>query len=539
MLSPLLSLLLAGAGTGPPRSAPPTAAAPPPARTCALVLSTNDTHGHLLPSAPSALGGREVGGAAVVAAYFDSAEAASDCPVFLFSAGDVMQGTPISSLLDGRSTIAVFDRMGYDAAAVGNHEFDWGVDTLRARVRQASFPFLGANIFVKGTDRHPSWVRPWTLVERGGVRIGVVGVTTRSTPETTMPAHVSGLEFRSLSAAIDRYVPELHAKGADFVVVLLHAGGFCRTHGTENCHGEAIDALRATTSSWDYAITGHTHSLIRTRIRGRPVVQSWANATALAEARLTRAGPDSVDARILRVRTAWPDAVTPDSAVGALVDRFRARVAERVKRPVAVLAEPLRKTGRDAEYGLGDLIADAQRDATGTQVAIMNNGGIRRSLPAGQVSYGELFEVQPFGNTLVRMRVTGRTLRRTLERALEADGPHAHVSGITVCYRPGAPDGRRIRSIVLDGDGPVRPDSTYTLTANAFMATGGAGFSMLEDVRSTTPTGIVDLDALVRYLRGFSGAVRAPEPDRWAPVGTPAAAVCPATAGTAAGGRSP
>jgi len=526
VLSLLLSLVLAGAGTGPPAPAPPAAAGRSAAPTCALVLSTNDTHGHLLPSTPSALGGREVGGAAVVAAYFDSAEAATPCPAFRFSAGDVMQGTPISNLLNGRSTIAVFDRMGYDAAAVGNHEFDWGVDTLRARIRQAGFPFLGANIYVQGTDRHPTWVRPWTMVERGGVRIGVVGVTTRSTPETTMPAHVSDLEFRSLSAAIDLYVPEMHAKGADFVVVLLHAGGFCDRHGTGSCHGEAIDALRATTSRWDYAITGHTHSLIRTRIRGRPVVQSWSNATALGEARLTRVGPDSVAAELPGVRTAWPDSVTPDSAVGALVDRYEAQVAERVKQPVATLAEPLRKAGRDAEYGLGDLIADAQRDATGTQVAIMNNGGIRRSLPAGRVTYGDLFQLQPFGNTLVRMRVTGRTLRRALEHALEADGPHAHVSGITVCYAPDAPDGRRIRSIVLDGHGPVRPDSVYSLTANNFMATGGAGFSMLEDARSTTSTGIVDLDALVRYLRGFSGPVHAPEADRWAPAGSAAAEAC-------------
>jgi 2',3'-cyclic-nucleotide 2'-phosphodiesterase (5'-nucleotidase family) len=498
------------------------------------VLSTNDTHGHLLPSNRSVLHGRRVGGSAVVAAYFEHAAGSTDCPAFRFSAGDVMQGTPISNLFDGRSTIAVFNRMGYDAAAIGNHEFDWGVDTLRARIRQADFPFLGANIYIRGTDRHPPWARPWIVVERGGVRIGVVGVTTRSTPETTMPANVEGLDFRSLSASIDRYVPEVRARGVDFVVVLLHAGGFCHEHGTESCRGEAIDALRATRSSWDYAVTGHTHSLIRTRVRGRPVVQSWANGTAVGEGHLTRVGPDSVAAELPGVRTTWSDSVTPDPAVARLVERYRTRVAGRSRRPVATLAEPLRKRGSDSEYGLGDLIADAQRDATGTQVAIMNNGGIRRSLPAGRVTYGDLFEVEPFGNALVRLRLTGRTLRRTLEHALEADGPHAHVSGIRVCYEPGAPRGRRIRSMVLDGGALVRPDSTYSVTVNDFMAGGGAGFSMLEAATTSTRTGIIDLDALVRYLSAERGPVRAPTPDRWTRADGSAASRC-----IAAGGASP
>lgn len=527
MLSLLAALLLAATGAGGPPAAP--------AQPCALILSTNDTHGHLLPSKPAWFHHRKVGGVALIEAYFRRAMAATDCPAFIFSAGDVMQGTPVSNFLNGRSTIAVFDSMGYDAASFGNHEFDWGIDTLRARLRQADFPFLGANIFVKGTDRHPSWARPYAIVERGGVRIGVVGVTTRSTPWTTMPSNVSSLEFRSLSAALDRYVPVVRSRGVDFVVVVLHAGGFCKDHGRD-CHGEAIDALRATHSRWDYAITGHTHTLIQTRIRGRPVVQSYANAVALGEGRLTRVSPDSVDAKLLRVQTAWPDSVRPDPAIAALVGRYESRVAAQARRPVATLAVALPKTGSDAEYALGDLIADAQRAATRTQIAIMNNGGIRRSLPAGPVTYGQLFELQPFGNTLVRMDVTGRTLRSALAHALVTDGPHAHVSGLTVCYEPDAARGRRIRSLILAGGEPVRPDSTYSLTVNDFMATGGAGFSMLGHARSSTNTGITDLEALIRYLQHRPQPVRAPVPDRWVSLARLGGSQCSPAGRTGTGG---
>jgi 2',3'-cyclic-nucleotide 2'-phosphodiesterase (5'-nucleotidase family) len=510
-----------------PATAPhPSRAAPPP--TCALILSTSDTHGHLLPWKPAWAHGRELGGAARLEGYFRRDEAASPCPAFRFSAGDLMQGTPISNLSAGRSTIAAFDSMGYDAAAVGNHEFDWGIDTLVARVRQARFPFLGANIYVRGTGRHPAWDRPWTVIERGGVRVGVVGVTTRSTPVTTTPAHVANLEFRSLAAAIDRYVPELRSRGVDFVVVLLHAGGVCSDHGRD-CDGEALDALQATRSHWDYAIAGHTHTLIRTRVRGRPVVQSYANGTAYARERLTLRGTDSVDAGLPVVTTAWPGGARPDPAVARVVDRFESRVAERARRRVATLAAPLPKGSRGAEYALGDLVADAQRSATGAEIAIMNDGGLRASLPAGPVTYGELFELQPFGNGLVRLRLSGRLLRRTLEHALEEDGPHAHVSGLTVCYEPTAPAGRRIRALRLDDGGLVRPDSTYSVAVNDFMAAGGSGFSMLREAPFADRTGVLDLDALVAYLGDLPQPVRPPATGRWRSEGA-AANGCPVLA---------
>ncbi len=532
-------LLLGGlGGAAIPSTVPTFPSRGATAPTCALILSTNDTHGHLLPAKPSWAHGREVGGAAALAGWLGRERRGSACPAFLFSAGDLMQGTAISNLLAGRPVIEVFDAMGYDAAAVGNHEFDWGLDTLWARMAEARFPFLAANVYLKGSGRHPEWVRPWTIIDRGGVRVGVVGVTTRSTPWTTRPSVVADLEFRNLAEAIDRSVPEVRARGADFVVVLLHAGGFC-SRGERECRGEAIDALRATRSRWDYAITGHTHSLIRTRIRGRPVVQSWSNGLAFGEERLTRVGRDSVSAQLPAVRTPWTDGAEPDARVAALVDRSRTEVEARASAPVARLAAPLRRAGRGVEYGLGDLVADAQRAATGTQVAIMNSGGIRASLPAGPVSYGDLLEVQPFGNTLVRLEVTGASLRRALDQALEADGPHAHLSGLRACYDPAVGASGRVLGLVLEDGTPVAPRATYTLTVNDFMADGGAGFSSLASPIESTPTGITDLEALVSYLRGRPQPVTAPAPDRWVrAVGPPGRAAAREDPG-GAGGADP
>ncbi|MDX1579820.1 MAG: metallophosphatase, partial [Gemmatimonadota bacterium] len=274
---------------------------------CARVFSTNDTHGRLFPAEYPWSEGRLVGGSAVMAGYVREArEAEPDCPLFVASGGDMMQGTLISNLKDGASTIRLFNAIGYDVAAIGNHEFDWGIAVLEQRMAQADFPMLGANIYVEGTDEHPEWARPWAIVEKNGVRVGFVGATTRSTPVTTRPANVTGLEFRSIAEALDRYIPEVRAAGADFVVAVMHEGGFC-DEGV--CRGEAIEALEAATVRFDYAVTGHTHSRIATRIHGAPVVQSYANSTAYGLGRLERAPGGQVRAELLGVRPTFADEV--------------------------------------------------------------------------------------------------------------------------------------------------------------------------------------------------------------------------------------
>lgn len=480
---------------------------------CAVIISTNDSHGQLLPRAPIWAQGREVGGAAALAAHFDTVRAYSDaCPVFVFSAGDMMQGTPISNFTDGESTIAAMNRIGYDAAAIGNHEFDWGIDVLRQRIEQASFPLLGANIYLKGTDHHPEWATPYAVVERDGVRIGVVGATTKSTPITTLPSNVADLEFRSIAEAFDRYIPEVRARGVDFMVVTMHAGGICRGDGS--CLGEAISELQATNASYDYAITGHVHSSpIRTEIRQAPVAQGLPYTAGFTIGKLERDSGGAVRRRFLETRVSYVDEVNPDSSLSALVTRYATIVADRSERPIATLATPLAKSGR--EYPLGRLIADAQRSATRAQVAMMNNGGIRQGLREGPVTYGQLFEVQPFQNTLVRLRLRGSDLLAALEHALRHAFPTAHLSGLTVHYDPRAPAGSRVVEARLDDGSPIERDSAYSVAVISFMYEGGDGFSVLGSAEDVEMTGISDLDALIAYVASLPQPVEAPGEDRW------------------------
>jgi 5'-nucleotidase len=179
-----------------------------------------------------------------------------------------------------------------------------------------------------------------------------------------------------------------------------------------------------------------------------------------------------------------------------------------MSRPVAPIAEPLRRSGR--EYALGNLIADAQRAAGKADFAVMNNGGIRADLQAGEATYGSLFEIQPFGNTLYRLTVLGRDLRKYLEQLVARDQTNAHVSGLSLVYAPAKPAGARLVTVTMANGQPLRDDATYTMVLTNFLIGGGDGLGISEDAIKTEPLGMTDIDALISYIRAQPQPLRVP-----------------------------
>lgn len=487
------------------------------------VIGTNDFHGSLEPTTPSFARGREIGGAAAIAAHFARSRA-TDRPTILIDAGDVMQGSLASNLSEGRATVDYYNQVGYAAAALGNHEFDWGIETLRERIRDARFAWLGANVFVKGTDTLPSWVQPTAMrtlacappASCDSVRVGIIGIATQETPSVTVPSNVASLDFGDEAAAIDRWVPRLRAAGADFVIVTAHSGAFCDAPNfSSGCEGDIVDVAGRVRSRPDLIVSGHTHSRVNAVVNGIPIVQAFSGGSGFSVVDLERVSADSVAARTVDQPTTYVDAVEPDTVVAALVRRYVEAVGPRINEVVTFLSTPLTREGD--EYSLGNIIADAQRAATGTQVAIMNNGGIRTELLGGPVRYGDLFRVQPFANTLVTIELTGEQLIRAIDHGVDDSG--IHVSGVTATVDRAAPAGRRVSNARLDNGAAITPAGRYTVTVNHFMAEGGSGFTMLPQGRNLRRTGIVDLDALVTYLRARPQPLVPPAPDRLRPIG--------------------
>src|SRR2546422_2014031 len=288
----------------PARAAARAAFAPAPVAvstvdsTLLRVLAISDLHGQLEPRVWDWSQGRPVGGVAALRPWLDSLARTCGCASVRLDAGDEMQGTALSNATYGRGTIDAMNRIGIDAAAIGNHEFDWSVDTLRARMGEAKYPFLSANITNSAGTARPDWATPWKLITKSGVRIAVIGVTTTETPTSTAARNIQGLTFGDGAQAIKRYLPEARA-AADFVIVVAHAGAMCDSSAgggnMVSCRGEIIDlAQQLDSGTVDLIVAGHTHLRVNTVVHGIPIIDAQFRARASFIVDFVRAGGSRV-----------------------------------------------------------------------------------------------------------------------------------------------------------------------------------------------------------------------------------------------------
>ncbi|MFO7171447.1 MAG: 5'-nucleotidase C-terminal domain-containing protein [Bacillota bacterium] len=481
------------------------------------ILAINDFHGQLGPG--RTVDGRPVGSAPVLAAYLKAREALLPQGTLLVHAGDAVGASPpISALLQDEPTIEFLNYMGFDVGTVGNHEFDEGVAELLRLVRGgrhpktgyfpgAAFPYTVANV-VDAETGDPI-LPPYVVKAVNGVRLGFIGVVTPETPTIVTPTGVAGLAFLDPAEAVNRWVPELKRQGVRAIVVLAHLGNDPAV--PDEIVGPVADLARLVDDEVDIIISGHTHSYIDGWVDGKLIVQAYSYGTAFADVDLT-VDPITGDVLVAtaEVVTTWADEVTPDPGVQALVDGYQEKVAPLVERQVAVAETPITREASPAgESALGNLIADAQRWKMGTDFAFMNPGGIRADLDAGPITWGELYAVQPFGNDLVKMTLTGEQIYRLLNQQWqEGRTRFLQISGLTYTYDESRPWGDRILEVRLPDGRPIDREARYTVTVNSFLAAGGDNFTVLTEGTDRV-VGPVDLDALVEYLEQMGGPVTA------------------------------
>lgn len=533
------------------------------------LIAFNDLHGHLLPGeltiavphptdAVRTLAVRS-GGAAFLATRI--AELRREQPAsVVISTGDLVGASPlVSALFRDEPTIEAMNEIGVDVNAVGNHEFDQGVAELRrlvaggcastprgdlatcahpaGRYEGARFPFLAANV----VDRDGRTLfAPYFVKTLDGVRVGFIGAVTRATPGIVMPRGIAGWRFLDEAATLNRYARELRAQGVRAIVALVHEGGET-AGGIDDCvnpRGEIFDIVRKLDEAIDVVLTAHTHRAYNCTIDGRVVIQgaSFGRLVSVVDLEIDRAGGDVIRARARNlpvpndrnddpaVLAAFPP-LQPSPRVAALVAHYAERAAPLAERPIGRIAAAFtRRPAESGDHAAGRLIADAHLTATrvhGAQIAFTNPGGIRTDLapraPNGTVTYGDLFAMQPFGNTLVTMTLTGAQLERIIEAQWRRDGERVLFLqpsiGFTYAWSAERQHGARIvpGSLQLHGR-PVRPDDHYRITVNSFLAAGGDGFRHFREGRDRVG-GPLDIDALAEFIRARSAdAPLAPDP---------------------------
>ena len=458
------------------------------------VLATADLHGALLPKVRETDGGRASGGAAALAGMMDSLAADCACATLRLDAGDAMQGTVSTNITRGRAMVEVLNRLGIAATALSEHDFAWSQDTLRRRMSEARYAWLAANVFDSATGRRPDWIVPFRIVDIGGLKVAVVGYITAETKTSVKPQLTAGLRFGEGALAIHDVLTEVRALRPDLTVLLAHAGAACTG---PVCTGEVIRLADAVEShTLDLLIAGHTQRIVNTRVANIAIVEAGAEGSALVVADVVKTPAGGREVRT-RIEPVSPDRVQVDAEMEAVVESFRRRADSITSRVVATMKFPLTRVG---DQRLGSMIAEARRNVLRADVGFVGDGAIRADLPAGPVTYGQLFEVQPSQNSLVKVTLTGKQLRKMLEHALDGGSPAAHVAGATVRYDPRRPAGRRVREVEVGRGGKLQPDADYTIAIDDFLAAGGDGYAMLAGLPSE-PGAMLDVEGVLTYLR--------------------------------------
>jgi 5'-nucleotidase len=543
----LLLLTMSAAAFAGPSAANP--AKPRPAVQVQL-LGINDFHGQLQPATGSngRIGATNAGGAEYLATHIKALEATNP-NTLVVSAGDLIGASPlISALFHDEPTIESMNLMGLDYNGVGNHEFDEGAEELLRMqfggchpvdgcqdgdpFEGAQFQFLAAN--VEWSNNHKTIFPAYKVRSFGGAKIAFIGMTLESTPSIVTPAGVAGLTFRDETETVNALIPALKSKGIEAVVVLLHEGGSTATNvfnettinTCDNPVGPVVDITRALDPEVDVVVTGHTNWAVNCVIDGKIMTGARNIGRVVTDLDLTLDGATGEVIGAMVNNRIMTQNVPKDAAQTALITKYDTLVAPLRDRVLGSITADITRTQNAAgESSMGDVIADAQLDATDdpgfgdAMLAFMNAGGIRADLQyaaapgetqPGQVTYGEAFNVQPFGNSLVTMTLTGAHIEQVLERQFTGGIGILQVSnGFAYTYSASAPADDKVGAITLNGM-PISPALSYRVTVNSFLADGGDNYGVLTQ-GTTRIAGNVDTDAFENYLQANPGGI-APGP---------------------------
>jgi len=501
-----------------------------PAQVAAVILHTNDVH----------VAFQDDIGYDGLALYKKELEAQYD-HVLLIDAGDAIQGGPIGAISKGIEVIKMMNRVGYDLAVPGNHEFDFG-DAFAECAEALDCGYTCVNFCT--LDGEPIF-SPWRILEAGDVKIGFVGVVTPDAftksvikdilNEAGEPMydfladHTGDRLVQRLQQAID----EARAAGADCVILVSHLGNNDSITPHYRC-----DAIVGRLTGLDMVIDGHSHELYNRTVtdgagRQLPIAQAHTKLDAIGQLTIYRDGrleeklvdsvPEPTDIPFERVdRRGVERCVDPD--MKAYLDGVVAAYAPLMERRLGTLSRDLIvrdgqvDVSRDAENGLCDLVTDAYRAIGGTQVALINAGSVRNNLEAGAVTYNSILNILPYSNDVVTAKVTGQMLMDALEFGVallpNIAARFPQVSGIAFRVNAGIPTGvvqdsagrfvgvdgpRRVYDVTVDG-APIDPKAEYTVTGTSFLLNGGDGYAMFREADILSSTMLVDNELVMKYI---------------------------------------
>jgi 5'-nucleotidase / UDP-sugar diphosphatase len=493
------------------------------------ILHTNDHHGRFWTNADGEYG---MAARKTLIDRIRAEVAASGGQTLLLDGGDVNTGVPESDLQDAEPDFKGMNLLGYDASAVGNHEFDKPPAVLAKQRTWVNYPLLAANIYKDGQRMF----QPYAVFERGGYKIAVMGLTTDDTQKMVLPANIAGIEFRKPADEAAKLLPELRGQ-ADMVIAATHMGHYPDGNRGVNAPGDVEMARQV--RGLDLIVGGHSQNPVcmaaenqrnEAYVPGQPCAPDRQNGTWIVQAHewgkyVGRAdfviAGSSAERKIELVKyqlipvnlmkkqadgkkAPYTELIPQDPAVRAFLQPFQANGEARLSAPVGSSDGALdgdRARVRKQPTNLGVMVARAMIDKTGADVALVNSGGVRDSLPAGNISYRDVLKVQPFGNTVAVVTLPGNDLLAYLQAAAKmspGSGAFPQTAGVQMRI-----EGGQLMEARIAGQ-PIDPKRSYRLTITNFTATGGDGYPVLTRHPGYVDSGFVDADVLRGYIAARS-----------------------------------
>lgn len=455
------------------------------------VIHINDLHGYLQNYEDKSVAEPpvKVGGADYIAAYIKKQEKLFPGNTLLLNAGDIAQGTPVSNLFRGAPVIDFMNYMKFDAMCLGNHEFDWGLETLKQMIKRAKFPVLCANIIEESTNTHPDFVKPYHVFEIGGEKIGIIGLLIPTTPKYSLPKNVKGLIFQDPVPVLKKYVDLLHNDGVKIIGVLSHLGLDRDLKMPLEVPGIA------------FIVSGHSHIALKDpqNVNGTVIVQAGAYGMYVGSLHMRI---DRTNGKVLsydrknELIAVIDRGITPDEKVKEIVGSYYGKIKPEMEQVLGNARYEIGKTplpGR-GDSPLGNLVTDILKKMTKTDVFFYNSGGLRAPIQAGRITKDDIFKVLPFDDYCVTMKLKGSDLMGVLRQGTNKSKV-IQVSGISFRLNPDLKDDERISDVLIDGR-PLESDKYYNVGTIDFLFFGGDDFHSFRNAKEAAVGKVLSRDLL-------------------------------------------
>lgn len=467
-----------------------------------VILHTNDIHGHLPPEQAWWINPNfppPIGNAPGVATIIrEERERARErgWGFLLVEGGDIFQGTPVGEFSQGKAIIEYMNRMDYDLMAVGNHDLDKGPELLKSLARMAEFPMLSANLVDSASGQVLDYLKPYVILERGGLKIGLLGIMVQTLRGMQTPENLRGIEVLPEIPTIRQWMDTLRAKGVDLIVGMHHVGYY-----RDKVIADSVPGL-------DVIVGAHSHTGLRQAYEcpnnHTIIVQTYGHLTTVGKLELMiDPGTKRIVGYQSELRELFTEEVPPDTAELRMIREWTDQAEAGYDSVIGLAAVDMVRAGGPRESSLGNMMADAIREAARSDVAFQNSGGIRDDILRGEITYRQVYKVDGFSNTIVTMEMTGQQLLTALEVSVMGGHGLFQVSGLRMVFDPQKPPLSRIVSVEVGGK-PLDPAGKYKVATNSFLAAGGGNYRIFLEAENWLDTGVLVRQAMIDFISKHS-----------------------------------